>query len=879
MSAPGSSRKLMSETRHLSKALTTQDNKHLQNAINPQMNTLKNSKRMKRETWEYYGNYSRELNQTCNYFIHLEKLKYDQLQTKLEKAWIAEQVAMREKGIAEENVKKITKEKDDFINQLLAELESIKRKLNETKKNFTDTNERNKNITENLEEQLKRERNLTVQLINQLNGNNNTRKTNKTEFEDEIKNAIAKFDFINLDGMKRDLQNLTAAKSECEHARIWERNLTKELLHGIVQIINKTSRNTATPKNATSSENVIESAMLNVDLGINMLLELNATMANCEKRRMRERNLTGELISTVNNKENRQANMTNFKEEIQIAITKLNDERNNAMILNAAIIKELNGTKKNLTNKKEKDDFRNQLQAEEFESVKRELDETKKNFTNTSERNKNITENLEEQLKRERNLTMQLINQLNGNNNTRKTNKTKFEDEIKNAIAKFDFINLDGIKRDLQNLTAAKSECEHARIWERNLTKELLHGIVQIINKTSRNTATPKNATSSENVIESAMLNVDLGINMLLELNATMANCEKRRMRERNLTGELISTVNNKENRQANMTNFKEEIQNAITKLNDERNNAMILNAAKIQSEKLMIEGQRNEIDRLNEEKKILKGNFVNCENERKKCLTSLKSINASLIRKTKEAENDRSLRIGMSETISFWLGVLKKQKENCSIDIQFARAECYAMILAKNYTDKLNNKLKKQVEDLEKNVRGKTHNSIDLLNAEKNCLQTINQTKNQCELARILESNKTQSIVNRLNDEKKILEENATKCWEDMEKYKRFLDVVNRNHSYELNVTKVKGEKKMIRERNETALFAFELLYDTIKKLDENITNWENKLLECNSNLKIANMNNALFTEKETYYLAQAKNLTACQRQLIKVNDELEKC
>ena len=474
---------------------------------------------------------------------------------------------------------------------------------------------------------------------------------------------------------------------------------------------------------------------------------------------------------------------------------------------------------------------------------------------------------------------MQLINQLNGNNNTRKTNKTKFEDEIKNAIAKFDFINLDGIKRDLQNLTAAKSECEHARIWERNLTKELLHEIVQIINKTSANTATPGNATSSENIIESAMLNVDLGKNILLELNATMANCEKRRMRERNLTRELISTVNNKENRQANMTNFKEEIQNAITKLNDERNNAMILNAAKIQSEKLMIEGQRNEIDRLNEEKKILKGNFVNCENERKKCLTSLKSINASLIRKTKEAENDRSLRIGMSETISFWLGVLKKQKENCSIDIQFARAECYAMILAKNYTDKLNNKLKKQVEDLEKNVRGKTHNSIDLLNAEKNCLQTINQTKNQCELARILESNKTQSIVNRLNDEKKILEENATKCWEDMEKYKRFLDVVNRNHSYELNVTKVKGEKKMIRERNETALFAFELLYDTIKKLDENITNWENKLLECNSNLKIANMNNALFTEKETYYLAQAKNLTACQRQLIKVNDELEKC
>ena len=588
---------------------------------------------MKRETWEYYGNYSRELNQTCNYFIHLEKLKYDQLQTKLEKAWIAEQVAMREKGIAEENVKKITKEKDDFINQLLAELESIKRKLNETKKNFTDTNERNKNITENLEEQLKRERNLTMQLINQLNGNNNTRKTNKTKFEDEIKNAIAKFDFINLDGIKRDLQNLTAAKSECEHARIWERNLTKELLHEIVQIINKTSGNT------------------------------------------------------------------------------------------------------------------------------------------------------------------------------------------------------------------------------------------------------PGNATSSENIIESAMLNVDLGKNILLELNATMANCEKRRMRERNLTRELISTVNNKENRQANMTNFKEEIQNAITKLNDERNNAMILNAAKIQSEKLMIEGQRNEIDRLNEEKKILKGNFVNCENERKKCLTSLKSINASLIRKTKEAENDRSLRIGMSETISFWLGVLKKQKENCSIDIQFARAECYAMILAKNYTDKLNNKLKKQVEDLEKNVRGKTHNSIDLLNAEKNCLQTINQTKNQCELARILESNKTQSIVNRLNDEKKILEENATKCWEDMEKYKRFLDVVNRNHSYELNVTKVKGEKKMIRERNETALFAFELLYDTIKKLDENITNWENKLLECNSNLKIANMNNALFTEKETYYLAQAKNLTACQRQLIKVNDELEKC
>ena len=623
----------MSETRHLSKALTTQDNKHLQNAINPQMNTLKNSKRMKRETWEYYGNYSRELNQTCNYFIHLEKLKYDQLQTKLEKAWIAEQVAMREKGIAEENVKKITKEKDDFINQLLAELESIKRKLNETKKNFTDTNERNKNITENLEEQLKRERNLTMQLINQLNGNNNTRKTNKTKFEDEIKNAIAKFDFINLDGMKRDLQNLTAAKTECEHTRIWERNLTKELLHEIVQIINKTSGNT------------------------------------------------------------------------------------------------------------------------------------------------------------------------------------------------------------------------------------------------------PGNATSSENIIESAMLNVDLGKNILLELNATMANCEKRRMRERNLTRELISTVNNKENRQANMTNFKEEIQNAITKLNDERNNAMILNAAKIQSEKLMIEGQRNEIDRLNEEKKILKGNFVNCENERKKCLTSLKSINASLIRKTKEAENDRSLRIGMSETISFWLGVLKKQKENCSIDIQFARAECYAMILAKNYTDKLNNKLKKQVEDLEKNVRGKTHNSIDLLNAEKNCLQTINQTKNQCELARILESNKTQSIVNRLNDEKKILEENATKCWEDMEKYKRFLDVVNRNHSYELNVTKVKGEKKMIRERNETALFAFELLYDTIKKLDENITNWENKLLECNSNLKIANMNNALFTEKETYYLAQAKNLTACQRQLIKVNDELEKC
>ena len=310
----------------------------------------------------------------------------------------------------------------------------------------------------------------------------------------------------------------------------------------------------------------------------------------------------------------------------------------------------------------------------------------------------------------------------------------------------------------------------------------------------------------------------------------------------------------------------------------------MLLNAAKIASEKLMIQGYRDKIIELNGGIQLYQQLTKDFSKELYYCKLSLdgeiklrQAINASLIKKTNETERERNNAINLKNNIQVLSHVIEEQKQNCSIDILFAEKRTEQM--EKNKADKVINTLKKQVEDLEKNAPGKTHNSIDLLNAEKNCLQTINQTKNQCELARILESNKTQSIVNRLNDEKKILEENATKCWEDMEKYKRFLDVVNRNHSYELNVTKVKGEKKMIRERNETALFAFELLYDTIKKLDENITNWENKLLECNSNLKIANMNNALFTEKETYYLAQAKNLTACQRQLIKVNDELEKC
>ena len=722
---PGNSNKEMNETDYLSSVRPFQDNKNFKNSRRkPKVKRQTSRKRIKRDSTR--DECKVEL-ATVNYFLDQEKKKNAELQKKHEITAAAEQTAMREKSVAEESVKKIVVDKKDYIISLEVALESTKRELS----NMTNANERNKNLLEqaternkNLEkelEQFKRERILVMKLIDQIIGKNDTRKTDRINFEDEIRKAIkmaVTFDYVDLDGMKQEITKLNMAKSKCEERRQWEQELAYQLLSQIVITVNKVSGEPTIPEKATRSyENLIEAAMRTVDLEREKLLEIKASKAKCEQRIVLERNLTGKLVSTINNKEKRQPNMTNFEEEIQIAIIKLNAERKNAILVNVAeiefkkeMIRQMQQTGRLDANKKilelqiatcaELLTQINTVWQEEIENIKLSNVE-KDNFLKERNATKNSSENATIPAKNKE--TDKLINRLNEEIQMLQRN---FRENITDFIALLND-EKDKCKREINE---TKNQCKLAGIRainETNLvanankkTLELQIAAYAELHKFLEENNTARLREEIENI---KTLHVEK-YNCSKEVNETKKSPEDTTILEKN--NETDKLINRRLNEEIKIlqTNFRENITNFIILLKDEKDKCKReINETKNQCKlaRILVINETNRME--DADKKTFELQIATCENENKnKSLTIL------------DLENKLRQAIKAS---------LPDKTNHCEGAIRQAQSE----------TDQLVNELHEELKIVRTNFREKITDLIVLLKDEKEkCKWKINESKKQ---------------------------------------------------------------------------------------------------------------------------------------------------